>query len=346
MADALTYNRNQGFSKAEVAFIQRLVGSEPDGLWGTNTIAAIETWQTAHGIEADGKIWRDTRGNTWPVLLSEGAGGWVGVSPGIARIGLWTFRDGVIPSEAECGRDIELAARAGLTDIVFTIDTDTDNRFSLPSSVADIVAVGKRYKEQGIDVSLNSFIYPSSSYVDAMVEAVVAIDEQLGIRRLGIDAEELWLAHENDTARHGAANLFGERLQGVDFDVAVNGIVYTSHAELDPLVSQECVTHVTPQAYSVAGKVNKEGEPSRAYNPISLQATAAAKWHGWWPDRTIIGGFAVYDQAGTYELGTLSEDVAIGLALRTWAELGVTEVCGWSIKQLSDLAASVLRRRQ
>lgn len=58
-----------------------------------------------------------------------------------------------------------------------------------------------------------------------------------------------------------------------------------------------------------------------------------------------IGGFATYNQAGVYELGTLDEDLALGLAMRTWADLGVTEVCGWSISKISAAASAVFRKR-
>ncbi|PRP90770.1 hypothetical protein ENSA5_62040 [Enhygromyxa salina] len=345
MTDALAYNRNQHFTQAETSFIQRVVGSDPDGQWGPATVSAIEAWQTAHKITADGKVWRSTSGNTWPQLLAEGAADWAKVSPGITRVGLWTFSDAVDPSSSASASELQQAVDAGLTDIVFTLDNDTNTEFNLPTSVANIVEVGKRYKDKGIDVSLNTFIFPSADYVTALTEAALQIDQQLGLRRLDVDAEELWVKHDSQSAKDSAAALFGQQLSGASFFVAVNGIVYTNNTALDPLVSQACVTHITPQAYSVSGKTNSDGQPSATYNPIDLQTTAHTKWGGWWPDRTIIGGFATYDQGGRYELGTLSEEVAIGLALRTWADLGATEVCGWSIKQVSAAAAALLRQR-
>lgn len=56
---------------------------------------------------------------------------------------------------------------------------------------------------------------------------------------------------------------------------------------------------------------SSDGKPDRTYNPIDLQTTAHTKWSGWWPNRCVIGGFATfatYNQAGRYELGTLSEE--------------------------------------
>ncbi|KIG14130.1 hypothetical protein DB30_07126 [Enhygromyxa salina] len=345
MADALTYNKQQGFSRAETAFIQRVVGSNPDGQWGPSTVTAIQSWQAARKIPADGKVWRSTSGDTWPQLLSTGAAGWATATPKITRVGLWTFSDALMPTSSACSHALELAVEAGLTDVVFTLDNDTDTTFELPTTIANIVESGKAYKDKGIDVSLNAFIYPSSDYVTALTDAVLQIDHQLGLRRLDIDAEELWIKHADQAAKDSAAELFGQQLRGAPLFVAINGIVYTKQAALDPLVKQSCVTHVTPQAYSVANKTSSDGKPNATYNPIDLQTTAHTKWAGWWPDRKIIGGFATYNQAGRYELGTLSEDVAIGLALQTWADLGVTEVCGWSIKQVSSVTAALLRQR-
>jgi hypothetical protein len=313
-------------------------------MWGPTTVAAIQSWQSANGIKPDGKVWRSTSGDSWPRLLAAGAGAWASVPPPITRVGLWTFSDALNPSCAQS--TLDLAVAAGLTDIVFTIDNDTNTTFDLLGSIADIVEVGKMYKDKGIDVSLNSFIFPSSDYVTALTDAVLQIDQQLGLRRLDIDAEELWIEHGTASAKDSAADLLGQQLHKANFFVAVNGIVYTNKAALDPLVNQACVTHVTPQAYSVADKTGSDGEPNATYNPIDLQTTAHTVWGNWWPDRTMIGGFATYDQPGRYELGTLSEEVAIGLALRTWADLGVTEVTGWSIKQLSTAAAALLAQRR
>lgn len=345
MTDALTYDRNQGYTAAEVAFIQRLVGSTPDGQWGPNTVAAVQRWQAAQGIAADGKVWRSTSGNTWPRLLKAGAAAWWQGAPGISRVGLWTFSDAADPSNDRCAKDLELACEAALTDIVLTITNDSHTTFELLGTIDGIVEVGQQYKGKSIDVGLNSFVYPSTAYVDALADAVLQIDQQLGLRRLDLDAEELWIEHGSSSSWAAAADRLGQRLKGVQFEVGVNGIVYTSHTALDPLVRQECVTYVTPQAYSVAGQKSSSGKPNGTYNPIDLQVLAKQMWGKWWPDRRIIGGFATYDQAGTYELGTLTDDVAIGVALRSWADLGAAEVCGWSCNSLSSSASARLRRR-
>ncbi len=344
MADALSFDEQQGFSSAEVAFMQRLVGSEPDGEWGPNTVAAIETWQRARDIAPDGKVLRSRSGNTWPRMLAEGAAGWS--AGGIERIALWTFTDALRRSSSESANDVQLAVDAKLTDVVFTITTDSNQSFALPSAIDEVVEIGQRYKDRGIDVGLNTFIFPSPDYVNPMADAVLEIHQRLGLRRLDIDAEELWIEHGNQASRDAAAELFGQRFADAGFAVAVNAIVFTSHAAVDPLVRQACVTHVTPQAYSVASMKTAAGEPAATYNPIDLQVTAAKLWSGYWPNRTMIGGFATFQQAGQYELGTLDEQVAIGLALRTWADLGVTEVSGWSIRNLSQVAAAVLAQRR
>jgi Putative peptidoglycan binding domain len=66
LEESLGYNKTQGFSTDEIKAIQRVVGSEADGIWGPKTVQAVADWQRASGIPVDGKIWRDPRGNTWP----------------------------------------------------------------------------------------------------------------------------------------------------------------------------------------------------------------------------------------------------------------------------------------
>lgn len=344
MVDALSYCRQQGYSKPEIAYIQRIVGSDPNGAWGSDTIAAIMAWQVKQGITADGMVKRSTSGNTWPKLLAAGADAWWQGKPGISRVGLWTFSDEANPSNSASARTLQTAVDAKLTDISFTLTGDTNSTFTLLGTVDGVVEVGRSYKAKGIDVSLNMFVFPSIAYIDALADAVLAIDQKLGLRRLDIDAEELWIEHGFPSDKDNAAKRLGERLRGVKFSVAINGIVYTSRTSLDPLVRLDCVTQVTPQAYSLAGKTT-EGKPNRTYNPIDLQATAESMWGGWWPDRQVIGGFATFNQAGVYELGTLDEDLALGLAMRTWADLGVTEVFGWSSKTISAAASAVFRKR-
>lgn len=344
MADALTFDKQQGYSQAEVAFIQRIVGSEPDGLWGPATVTAIEQWQTRQGIPADGKVWRSTSGNTWPRLLQAGADAWWTGSPGIARVGQWTFHTAFQEGSSAATAALRKATTAGLTDVLFTISNDSNHEFRLLGSVDDLVEVGKAYKDAGIDVGVNAFVFPSEAYVDALADLVLAVDARLGLRRLDIDAEELWIEHGTQADKDSAAARLGERLRGARFAVGVNGIVYTNRSALDPLVRQDCVTHVTPQAYSVAGKTT-DGKPNGTYDPIDLQTRAARMWGEWWPDRTMIGGFATYDQAGRYELGTLTEQQAIGTALRTWADLGVGEVCGWALEESSDAAVGLFGQR-
>lgn len=340
MVDALSYDKKQGFTKAEVAFIQRRVGTNPDGRWGPDTVTAIEAWQGAHGIPADGKVWRSLQGNTWPQLLNAGATAWAPGDPGISRVGLWTFSNVLAPGSTANRNTLATAQAAALTDVIFTITKATVQSFQPPHGVDDAVAAGTPFKDAGFDLSLNSFVFPSEAYVDALADYALAFHRQLGLRRLDLDAEELWTKHGNAATRQRAATRLGERLADVDFEVAVNGIVYANRTALDPLVKLDCVTHITPQAYSTAGYPTKAG-----HNPIDMQAAAAGMWGGWWPDKTMIGGFATYRQAGAYELGELDEALALGLALRSWADAGVSEVAGWSSASVSDAVAATLRGR-
>lgn len=68
---ALAYNVSQGFSANEIKIVQQACyGSlyEATGVWDIKDIDAIRSFQKAEDIKADGKIWRNDRGNTWPVI--------------------------------------------------------------------------------------------------------------------------------------------------------------------------------------------------------------------------------------------------------------------------------------
>jgi peptidoglycan hydrolase-like protein with peptidoglycan-binding domain len=71
--EALAFDRRQGFSADEIKAIQRVVGSEADGLWGPKTVQAVADWQRANGIPVDGKVWRNPKGNTWPRIQAAAA---------------------------------------------------------------------------------------------------------------------------------------------------------------------------------------------------------------------------------------------------------------------------------
>jgi peptidoglycan hydrolase-like protein with peptidoglycan-binding domain len=69
----LAFDKGQGFSTDEIKLIQRVVGTEADGLWGPLTVQEVMDWQRANGIPVDGKVWRDPRGNTWPRIQAAAA---------------------------------------------------------------------------------------------------------------------------------------------------------------------------------------------------------------------------------------------------------------------------------
>ncbi len=43
------------------------------------------------------------------------------------------------------------------------------------------LAVGNTYKDRGIDVSLELYVFPSAAYIDALADAVLAIDHLVGV---------------------------------------------------------------------------------------------------------------------------------------------------------------------
>ena len=65
---ALSYNQRQGFTPHEIELIQRVVDAPVDGVWSAEMVSAVADWQRAHGIPVDGKVWRNSSGNTWPPI--------------------------------------------------------------------------------------------------------------------------------------------------------------------------------------------------------------------------------------------------------------------------------------
>ena len=53
---AVNYNRKKGMSVDQIKQIQQLVGVNDDGVIGKQTVQAIASWQSANGLEVDGKI--------------------------------------------------------------------------------------------------------------------------------------------------------------------------------------------------------------------------------------------------------------------------------------------------
>lgn len=52
----LEWNKRRRYSKSEVRTIQRVVGADPDGVWGPATVAAIVAFQQESGLVADGLV--------------------------------------------------------------------------------------------------------------------------------------------------------------------------------------------------------------------------------------------------------------------------------------------------
>lgn len=61
---AIKYNK-RAHKRDSTVVIQRIVGADPDGIWGPQTVLEVMEWQKAHGLEVDGKVGP----NTWRLLV-------------------------------------------------------------------------------------------------------------------------------------------------------------------------------------------------------------------------------------------------------------------------------------
>ena len=71
MSKELRYNQRQGFTIGEIKTIEAVCGvSTVTGIWTEELVGKVREWQEDRGIKPDGKVWRSSKGNTWPALLS------------------------------------------------------------------------------------------------------------------------------------------------------------------------------------------------------------------------------------------------------------------------------------
>ena len=60
MTDPVQYNRDRITDTQTVRAIQTLVGAQPDGVWGPQTVARVRAWQSRHALAPDGLVGRGT----------------------------------------------------------------------------------------------------------------------------------------------------------------------------------------------------------------------------------------------------------------------------------------------
>lgn len=54
--DALRYNQTRGYTDEQTKLIQKVVGANPDGIWGPKTVGAVKVWQSNNGLVVDGMV--------------------------------------------------------------------------------------------------------------------------------------------------------------------------------------------------------------------------------------------------------------------------------------------------
>ncbi|HSR67309.1 MAG TPA: peptidoglycan-binding domain-containing protein [Acidobacteriota bacterium] len=329
ISQAISYNRRQGFSTEEVEFIQRTVGSEADGLWGSLTVKAIWRWQKDHDIPPDGKVWRNDAGNTWPRIKQAGAE----EEHGIFRVGLWIDDP---PSRVLEAGFADALQEIGATSAAIMVNA-SNTRTSDPPwkplwSSGQLVRAAELLRQRNIELILTAWPRPSASQIGEMRPALAELLDATGAEALELDAEGNWRSRflEGFASMQEAGQALAGELRALlppggrlELTTYPFHSEFTSSAALSPHMDV-----LLPQAYSVFRADDDATHWGEQLAPGNMQRLAIER------ARSVSGpavacGLAAYFQ-DRYP-GHSAQD-SMSSALQAVSADGVSEIRYWSSK--------------
>jgi len=334
---ALNYNRGQGFTYNEILLIQRICEVEETGIWNRPTIVGICSFQRRENIEPDGKVWRNDRGNTWPVIKSEAQQSVI--IPENIQISLWLD---CAPKKIMTKEYFEELSALGISNVAFMINEMNTRKGLDPWSVrwgyehlkkaTDLAA------EHNIGSTLTIWPQPNKSVIDASMKDIEGMIILPGVEALEIDTEGNWRdwALDGFKSMKEAGKYLAIKMRAA---CELNGhahtelTTYPSHEENSPYaVIAKFMDVLLPQCYSIR---NREGRPTpvpwnHRYGPGRMQDWGMAR-AALVPGKRqhLACGLAAWDQAGWEE--KLPEE-AMEMAFKAAIASGVKEVRFWSSK--------------
>lgn len=340
---AVAYNRGQPFTDNEVKGIQRVVGANPDGIWGPITVRAVYDWQTAKGIPPDGKVWKSPRGNTWPSLKSL-----LPSPPQVAgyRVGIWIDD---APQMVRTTAYVESLSELGIDTVAIMVNqantTSSAPAWSMLWSAAELLDAAQRFRNAGIDVVLTAWPRPSKQQIDQLCSALQPLLNDSGAVGFEVDTEGNWAESflaDFDSLKSAGAYLAERMRATAPAGTRLELTTYPYHAEFTSGATVSPFMDVLlPQAYSVS-RAGGPGFDDRL-GPGGMQQTAIERASRIQGPRLACGLAAYYQE---YPGHTANE--AMQRALDVVGEHQVQEIRYWSSKwvighQKNDYAAGFVR---
>lgn len=344
--EAVEYNTRQGFTTHQVRMIQRVVGAKPDGVWGPKTVEAIYNWQKERGLAADGKVWKSSRGNTWPVMLSMAREDDTAriktpatvPCPANLTLGCWVDDSQRIQQHEY----VQKMADLGFNSMALMVDR-ADEPWTPLYTEAEIDKIAKLADDKDMEIVLTTWPYPNRQVLDTMADRMA---------RLMLVAPEVIRAAEGDTefnwhVRHldGFATLdeaeeyWSDKLTEIcePTEARREQTTFTSHTENGPAAGMAIhMDRLLPQAYSVRSRKKRDGSEwlipwAHTYGPGQMQKHTLDRTMQvpGVPESIQMGcGLAAYDQGWPGH----DPEEAMRVAYSTAVEYGCVEIRYWSFK--------------
>lgn len=267
---------------------------------------------------------------------------------GLQHIGAWAGRSALRPNTWRSR--LHVALDSGLTSVSLMLNDNTGRRrggrwvqnldWHLFESKEQIVKVARAYRDQGIRVTLTSWMRPDVAFLNQMFDQLFDMQELSGAERTEGDAEEPWTTERYDS-HVDCLRLVERRLADRPGEWGVTAIVYHHRAKIGPLIRMGDVFR--GQAYATKRQTASHLQPGRI---ITTTRKIFTRRYPEQPLSKLEPAIALYDRSGA---GGMTAVNAIRADLRTIERTPeLTATCGWSLHSLRrsrELRAELSRWR-
>jgi hypothetical protein len=305
--------------------VQAVCGCDPDGRWGSMTVASVQVWQDASGLIPDGKVGPKTLG-----AIEET---WQEIAPPVS-VGVWWDLGArwTVERREQLADDI---VQAGIESVAIMVDGSKPDEMGRPRwkwSGPRIRKWADCLHERKIDVLLSCWPRPDIEYLTAQAGGMAELIKQARPARLENDLEGNWEARDvsgYESLEHAATALLEwQRVYGLPIEATT----FPNHAEFSSKSTVACqVEGRVPQCYSRYIEADRSYDWGAAYGPARMQRHGIKRARGasidWVEPRTVCG-LACYAQT----FPDHSPQSAMAGALLAARAQRIEEVRYWSAK--------------
>jgi hypothetical protein len=344
---ARTYNQGQSFTVGQIKVIQIVIGAKQTGVFNEETIKKVFTYQLKNDIPADGKIWRNDRGDTWPVISSDMQH--IAVTPTNDLVfGVW-----VDDSYKKVSTDKYLTKLKdlGITRLAIMVNKmNVSNKgplWKLRWSIDKFIKFAKKAKKYDFSLVLTCWPRPDIHQINCMLEDIEEFAKVENVHAIEYDAEGNWkgrhLVGFHSMVEAGIYLADKTRrlnhLTNTNFEVTT----FPNHIENSRRATLACFADtLLVQAYSVAHR-KRSGKNwsvplTHRYGPGKMQEWAMGMATHVPGLRKSIGcGLAVYDQ----RFSQCGPSNAVERAILAAISCGADEIRFWSSKWIIGARRSI-----